>query len=112
VGDDFKAVLYKKLRAVQHLDIPAEQVCIALDDAAFISFPGEMYTEIGMRIKKASPFRRTYILGLANGSVGYIPTRKSIGEGGYSEDVRRVDPDAEDVAFAHSQSLLKQVHQL
>jgi hypothetical protein len=111
VGDDFKAVLCKKLSAVQHLDIPTEQVCIALDDTAFISFPGEMYAEIGMHIKAASPFCRTYIFGLANGSVGYIPTRKAIGEGGYSEDVRRVDADAEDVAVEQSLSLLKQVYQ-
>jgi hypothetical protein len=64
-----------------------------------------------MHIKAASPFRRTYSFGLANGSVGYIPTRKAIGEGGYSEDVRRVDADAEDVAVEQSLSLLKQVYQ-
>lgn len=111
VGDDYKAVLYKKLRAVQDCDIPVEQVCIALDDTAFISFPGEMYTEIGMHIKADSPFRRTYVVGLANGYVGYIPTRKAIAEGGYAEEVRRVDADAEDVAAAYSLSLLNQVYQ-
>jgi neutral ceramidase len=75
-----------------------------------ISFPGELYTEIGMRIKAGSPFHRTYVLGLANDYVGYVPTRKAISEGGYSEDVRKVDADAEDVVLAHSLSLLNQVH--
>lgn len=111
VGDDYKAVLYKKLHAAQDSDIPVEQVCIALDDTAFISFPGEMYTEIGMHIKAASPFRRTYVIGLANGHVGYLPTRKAIAEGGYAEEVRAVDAAAEDVAVAHSLSLLNQVYQ-
>jgi len=111
VGDDYKAVLYKKLQAVQDSDIPAEQVCIALNDTAFISFPGEMYTEIGMHIKAASPFRRTYVVGLANGHVGYVPTRKAIAEGGYAEEVRRLDAAAADVAVAYSLSLLNQVHQ-
>lgn len=111
VGDDYKAAIYKRMYGVQHLDIPVEQVCIALDETAFISFPGELYTEIGMRLKAASPFRRTYVIGLANGHIGYLPTRQAIKEGGYSEEVRRVDIDAEDVALAQSLSLLKQVYQ-
>jgi hypothetical protein len=111
VGDDYKAVIFKRMYESQHLDIPAEQVCIALGDTAFISFPGELYTEIGMRIKAASPFRRTYIFGLANGHVGYVSSRKAIEEGGYAEEVRRVDADAEDVALAQSLALLKRVYQ-
>jgi hypothetical protein len=39
VGDDYKAVIYKRMYGVQHLDIPVEQVCIALDETAFIRFP-------------------------------------------------------------------------
>ncbi len=111
VGDDYKAALYKKLHAVQDRNIAAEQVCIALNDTALISFPGELYTEIGIQIKAASPFRHTYILGLANGYVGYIPTRKAIEEGGYSEEVRRVEGLAEDVVRSQSFALLKQVYE-
>lgn len=111
VGDDYKALIYKRMYGVQHLDIPIEQVCIALADTAFISFPGEMYTEIGTRIKASSPFRRTYIIGLANGHIGYLPTRKAITEGGYAEQVTRVDPGAEDIVLANSVSLLRRVIQ-
>jgi hypothetical protein len=111
VGDDFKALLIKQLHAVQDRAIPAEHVCIALDDMAFLSFPGELFTEIGMQIKAESPFARTYIIGLANGSIGYVPTRKAIGEGGYAVDVRRVDADAEDVILSQSLELLGQVYQ-
>ena len=110
VGDDYKALLLKQLYAVQDRAILAEQTCIAVDDTAFLSFPGELYTEIGMKIKAASPFSRTYIIGLANGYVGYVPTRKAIGEGGYAEDVRRVDADAEDAILSKSLELLKQVY--
>lgn len=109
VGDDHKAVLYKQFRAVQDHDIPVEQICIALADTALISFPGEMYTEIGTHIKAHSPFRRTYVLGLANGHIGYVPTRKAIGEGGYAEEVRGVDAGAEDAVVAQSLSLLNRV---
>jgi hypothetical protein len=110
VGDDFKALLLKQLYEVQDQPIPAEHICIAVDDTAFFSFPGELFTEIGLKIKASSPFARTYIIDLANGSVGYVPTRKAIGEGGYAEDVRRVDADAEDVILSQSQALLKQIY--
>jgi hypothetical protein len=111
VGDDYKAALYKELREAQQNDIEVEQVCFAVDDTAFISFPGELFTEIGIRIKAESPFRRTYILGLANGSVGYIPTRKAIEEGGYAVDTRRVDGDAEEIIVRESLALLREVRE-
>jgi neutral ceramidase len=109
VGDDYKAVLYRDLRAVQDREVPIEQTCFAIDDTAFITFPGELYTEIGMDIKARSPFARTYIIGLANGDVGYVPTRKAIGEGGYAEDTRRLDDAAEDLVVEQSLALLRNV---
>jgi hypothetical protein len=111
VGDDYKALLLKELHAVQDRAIPAEYVCIAVDAAAFLSFPGELFTEIGAQIKAESPFARTYIIGLANGSIGYVPTRKAIGEGGYAVDVRRLDDDAENLILSGSLELLGQVYQ-
>lgn len=110
VGDDYKARLYEKLRQTQDNDIPVEQICLAIGDAALISFPGELFTEIGMRIKSQSPFRHTAIIGLANGYTGYIPTAKAILEGGYEPDTRRMDAAAEDIIIANSLKLLKQVH--
>lgn len=110
VGDDFKALLIKRLYAVQDQPIRAEHICIALDDTAFLSFPGELFTEIGTEIKGESPFARTYIIGLANGAVGYVPTRKAIAEGGYAVDVRTVDADAEDVVLSHCLELLGQIY--
>ena len=110
VGDDFKAGLYLQLLQVQNQAISLEQICLAFDDYAFISFPGELFTEIGMAIKAESPFRHTYILGLANGTVGYIPTRRAIGEGGYATEIRKTDDSAEDIVVAQSLELLRSVH--
>jgi len=111
VGDDYKAALYLRLRKVQHQAIAMDQACLAVDDYAFISFPGELFTEIGMRIKAESPFRHTFILGLANGCVGYIPTRRAIGEGGYEPTTRETDDSAEDIVVAQSLALLRRVHE-
>lgn len=109
VGDDYVANLYLKLREVQNNEIPCEQVCIATGDAAWISVPAELYTEIGLKIKAQSPFRYTYIVGLANGYVSYIPTPVAIYEGGYAEVTRIVDASAEACILQHSQTLLEQV---
>jgi hypothetical protein len=110
VGDDWKAVHYRDLRGMQDQPLEVEQTCFAVNGAAFLSFPGELYTEIGMRIKSESPFRHTYILGLANGQVGYVATRKAIAEGGYAEDTRQLDAATEDVVVAQSLALLRTVY--
>ncbi|MCC7352677.1 MAG: neutral/alkaline non-lysosomal ceramidase N-terminal domain-containing protein [Anaerolineae bacterium] len=110
VGDDFKAAFYRQLRQAEGRDLPVEQICLAVGDCAFISFPGELYTEIGQHIKAKSPFERTYVIGLANGYIGYVPTRKAIGENSYAEDIRLVDEAAEDIVVAQSLALLHHVH--
>jgi neutral ceramidase len=112
VGDDYRAVLYRDLRAVQDQPIPVAQTCFAVSDCVFLSFPGELYTEIGMQLKAASPFPHTYIIGLANGYIGYIPTRQAIGEGGYAEDTRRVDAAAAEIIAEQSLALIREVYQL
>ncbi|MCX6994083.1 MAG: neutral/alkaline non-lysosomal ceramidase N-terminal domain-containing protein [Kiritimatiellaeota bacterium] len=112
VGDDYKANLFLRLWKAQDQAIDLEQTCLAVDDCAFISFPGELFTEIGQRIKAASPFRHTYILGLANGSIGYVPTREAIRQGGYEPLVRRVDDSAAEIIEEQSLALLRRVHGL
>lgn len=110
VGDDYKAALLKRLHVAQDVPHRIEQVCIVVGETAWISFPGELFTEIGVRIKRASPFAHTYIIGLANGDIGYVPTRKAVRQGGYESDARQVDESAEEIIFEQSLALLKRIH--
>jgi len=109
VGDDYKAKLYKTLHEKENQDIVVEQTCFAIDNCAFISFPGELFTEIGMRIKAESPFPQTYIIGLANGCIGYVPSRKAILEGGYAVDTRQVNASVEEIIVEQSLALLQKI---
>ena len=59
------------------------QVIALGDDVAFVSLPGEIFVELGLAIKAASPFKHTQIIELANGSIGYIPNRSAYPEGNY-----------------------------
>ena len=45
-----------------------------LGEAVFAAIPAEYFMEHGLRIKQQSPVERTYVVSLANGWVGYIPT--------------------------------------
>lgn len=73
--------------------LEAEVQVIALgDDLAWVGLPGEVFTELGMAIKQASPFRFTIVAGLANGNLGYIPNRKAYVEGAYEPISARAAP--------------------
>lgn len=56
---------------------------IRLGDVAIVALPVEVFTELGERIKAASPFRHTCIATLANGWHGYVPTLEAFSRGGY-----------------------------
>jgi hypothetical protein len=53
------------------------------DRLAIASLPGEPFTEIGMAIKRSSPFRHTFVASLANDRAGYVPLEPCFSRGGY-----------------------------
>ncbi len=53
---------------------------IRVGDVGFASIPAEYFVELQLDIKARSPFASTYVAELANGWVGYIPTRKAFEE--------------------------------
>ncbi len=52
-------------------------------DLAWVALGGEVFVELGLSIKAASPFKQTHVIELANGSFGYIPNRSAYAEGNY-----------------------------
>lgn len=63
---------------------PVEVQVIALgNDLAWVSLPGEIFVELGLQIKRGSPFKQTMIAELANGSIGYVPNRVAYSQGAY-----------------------------
>lgn len=59
------------------------QVIAISDDVAMVALPGEIFVELGLALKKASPFKHTLIAELANGSVGYVPNKEAYPQGNY-----------------------------
>jgi hypothetical protein len=60
------------------------EVCVLrLGDAGIVTFPGEMFCEFGLQVKKNSPAKHTLVIELANDEIGYLPTREAFEQGGY-----------------------------
>lgn len=62
-----------------------------LGDVPLIGLPGEVFVELGLRIKKALDADPVLVVSLSNDSAGYIPVRRAYREGGYES---RVSPYA------------------
>jgi hypothetical protein len=89
---DPKTTFLEKVKAYQVLDVAARdgkawevevQVLALGDQLVWISLPGEIFVELGLAIKKASPYPFTMIAELANGSIGYIPDKPAYAQGNY-----------------------------
>lgn len=75
-------ILDVEARAGQPLRAEVQAIRLG-SDTAMVALPGEIFTELGLAIKARSPFKRTIVIELANGSAGYVPDRKSFEEGNY-----------------------------
>ncbi|MGI5818425.1 MAG: neutral/alkaline non-lysosomal ceramidase N-terminal domain-containing protein, partial [Armatimonadota bacterium] len=64
---------------------PGEVQAMRIGDVALVMLPGEIFVEHGLTIKLQSPAARTFVVELANGIVGYVPTREAFEGGGYEQ---------------------------
>lgn len=68
-------------------DLPSEYEVpvhvLRVNDLGIVGLHGEVFVEIGLDTKSRSPFPQTMVVGLANGSTGYIATDKALDEGSY-----------------------------
>ena len=62
---------------------PAELQVFRIDGWAFAAVPAEIFVEIGLKIKQGASPARAWVVGYANGMLGYIPHREAFARGGY-----------------------------
>ncbi len=79
------------------------------DDVALVALPGEVFVELGLAIKKASPFAQTMVVELAHDCPDYVPTRKAFSEGSYETVNSRIQPGGGEIAVEAAIRLLKRL---
>lgn len=93
-------------------NVYAELMAISIDGSAIITVPGELFCDLGKRIKAESGFDITFVVELANGCVGYLPTIEAFDGGGYETDLARSSkliPEAGNMVVEKAVELLKEL---
>lgn len=90
--------------------LPVEVQAFALsNEVAVVGLPGEVFVELGLAIKEASPFSVTMIVELTQVHIAYVPTRKAFAEGGYETLNSRLAPGGGEMLV---ESAIRQLHAL
>ena len=75
--------------------LPIDLQAIRIQDALFVAVPGELFVEVALRAKQSAG-RPVFVVGLANGYVGYLPSRDAYEQGGYEVVSSMCRADASD----------------
>lgn len=113
------AKFLEQVHAYKVLDVQArggkpyevEVQVIALGrEIAWVSLPGEIFVDLGLSVKAASPFQLTQIVELANGAIGYIPHRSAYAEGNYEVISARCAAGSGEKLVTAAVTLLRELH--
>jgi neutral ceramidase len=104
---------FKVLDVVRREGRPLEvevQVVTLGNEIAWVSLPGEVFVELGLALKQDSPFPCTIIAELANGSIGYIPSRRAYPQGNYEVVSARCAEGSGELLVETAVELLKDIY--
>ncbi len=79
------------------------------DETAIVTLPSEIFVNLGLSIKAASPFKTTLVIELSNDSVAYIPTKQAFLEGSYEVTNSRVERGSGEKLVEAAVGLLKEL---
>ncbi|MFC1558844.1 neutral/alkaline non-lysosomal ceramidase N-terminal domain-containing protein [candidate division KSB1 bacterium] len=86
--------------------IAVPTTALRIDDFTWVTFPGELFNEIGTRIKKSMRSKSAFMVTHHNGAFGYLPTQKAFSEGGYEPSRSHFAPVSEQVYVKEVKDLL------
>ena len=89
--------------------IKAEIMGLKIGDFVLITFSGELFCEIGLNIKKKSPYEYTFVTGYTNGSVGYSPTRDAYNGDAYEVSLSKLAPEWQKIFENKALEILKKL---
>ena len=114
--DSYKVANYQaelRLSLAKHMANPNRpktitilQQSVRIGDTVIVTFPCEVFSEIGLKVKQQSPVKKTFVVGLAGAMGGYLPTADEFLEDGYAALISPFSPKAEQGLIDSSEELL------
>ncbi len=97
--------------------VPLRINALRIGDLALVTYAAETFTEIGLKVKSASPAARTLFASVSDGCISYLHTTESHNEGGYEVDVAplayrypgRLQAGCEQVALETTNDMLEKL---
>ena len=83
----------QRLKQADAGPLRAEVQTMKIGPFVLVSFAGEPFAEVGLRIKERSPFPHTFVAGYSNGSVGYAPTADAYDKEAYEDALTHLAPE-------------------
>jgi len=106
----FRDLLIEWQKPVDPTPVKLQIEAWRIGDVAVVSMPGEAFAEIGVAVKKGSPFAITLFCGYSDGEGGgYLPTAAEYAHGGYEVERSPYGPEAEQKLIAEASALLMKV---
>jgi hypothetical protein len=109
----WKVLNVERFRKSYGASIPMEVNAVRIgNDTAIVTLPHEVFVELGLAIKKASPFKHTFVITLANDLDVYVPTRRAFAEGAvgsYEVNVSAIKPGGGEILADAAIKLLQEL---
>jgi len=86
-------ILKARLAKTAEGPILAEVQGVRIGDCVLVTFPGELFAEVALRIKEQSPFANTFVAGCSNGAIGYAPTADAYRRRAYEDLLAQLAPE-------------------
>lgn len=107
----WKVLNVERFRKAYGANIPMEVDAVRIgNDTAIVTLPHEIFVELGLAIKRASPFKHTFVITLANDLDIYVPTRRAFAEGAvgsYEVNVSAIKPGGGEMLVGAAVKLLQ-----
>lgn len=80
---------------------------LRINDAILVTVPGELFCELGLKIKKMLSPKIAMIVDYANDYISYIPTKKAFSQGGYEIETSLFSDEVGNILINEIETLVK-----
>jgi neutral ceramidase len=93
--------------------LPIEIHAFCLNEqTAIVTMPGEIFVELGLDLKKRSPFANTFVIEMANCNIYYVPTLRGFAQGDYEAMNSRLTPGSGERMVEEALQMLNEARSL